>query len=528
MNDEIVYQDGFIKIYKFSEDLYIESLKSGITLNQLNSILTSNPQFQIIDFNVIKDAVNNAPRPPKKFGVLKERIVIKISEDELKATIIFNLSKSELDLSNREAVVKEAYEALGKHNVNFGIKRELFFGELEPGKPYVIAEGERSIDGKDSEIKMYELSERKPEIREDGKADYYELKLINRVKAGDWLGERIEATDGFPGRTVTGMALKAAKGKNFPLLYDKNSVYEVMTNNKTVLYSKFSGAVNYIDGKITVSNHLVIDGDVDFNTGNIEFDGYVTVNGTVMDGFSIIATKDIEINSPLGLGNVKGIKSLEGSIFIKGGIVAKDPFQIIAKNDIFTKFANNVALTCGGIAHIGFYCINSNVTAKEVFIESTKGNIIGGNIKAEMKVTAPVIGSSLEVKTVIEVTGFNRSALSKELESITNQIDSLKNEQVSIKQELSTYIQNEMSSVEAKLYNKKYLRAIEIKEELKACEHKRKSLNRCLRTKGDGEINISKKVFPNCILIIKNLKTEIKSPSIGTTLYYSDGELKYV
>jgi len=47
---------------------------------------------------------------------------------------------------------------------------------------------------------MYELEEPRPEIREDGKANYYELKLINKVKAGDWLGERIDATEGFPGK----------------------------------------------------------------------------------------------------------------------------------------------------------------------------------------------------------------------------------------------------------------------------------------------------------------------------------------
>jgi len=82
----------------------------------------------------------------------------------------------------------------------------------------------------------------------------------------------------------------------------------VVQNKKVVLYSKIDGAVHYDGNKISVSNHLEIDGDVDFKTGNIIFDGYVTIKGTVTDGFYVEATKDIEINSPLGLGNVKGIK----------------------------------------------------------------------------------------------------------------------------------------------------------------------------------------------------------------------------
>lgn len=526
MDNEVVYSDEYVKIYILSDGLYLESLKSGMPFNQLNGIITSHPEFRIIDFNVIKNAVNSAPQPPKKFGELKEKILVKVSDDCLKATVSYNVAKNYLDLNNRETLVKETYDALNKKEVTFGIKREFFFGDIESGKTYTIAEGEASVDGKDSIVKMYELNELKPEIKNDGKANYYELKLINKVKAGDWLGERIEAREGFPGKTVTGITIKAAKGKKFPLLYDKNTVYEILLNDKTILYSKINGAISYIDGKITVSNHLEIDGDVDFNTGNIKFDGYVTINGTVTDGFSVEATKDIEINSQLGLGNVKEIKSVEGSIFIKGGVVSKNQSAINAKKDIFTKFADNATLNCGGLAHIGFYCINSTINAKEVFIESTKGNIIGGNIKAETKVTSSVIGSPLEVKTVVEVTGFNRKAYSDRLENVVNKIESLKNEQQSLKKDLSSPSQQEMTPQEIKIYNQNFLKLVDIRETIKSLEYERKNINRYLRTKGEGEISITNKVYPNCTLIIKNSQKEITSPAIATSLFYIDGELK--
>jgi len=176
---------------------------------------------------------------------------------------------------------------------------------------------------------------------------------------------------------------------------------------------------------------------VDFKTGNIIFDGYVTIKGTVTDGFYVEATKDIEINSPLGLGNVKGIKSREGSIYIKGGISSKSFSEISARKNIYTKFVDNVKLSCGGTAHIGFYCINSMVEAKEVFIESIKGNIMGGQVKAEVKITVPVLGSPLEPRTVLILTGFDRKKLSKMLEDIVDRIDRIKEEQMDIKLYLS-------------------------------------------------------------------------------------------
>lgn len=529
MSDQTIYADEYVKIFTVSNDVCVESFKPGLPLNQLSTVLSSHPQIQITNFNCLKDALNAAPKPPQKFGELKERIVIHVMEDELRATVLFNLPKEDLDFKNRENLVKESYNALNKKGITHGLKRELFFSDLESGKPYVIAEGTPCIDGKDSVIKMYELEDPKPEVKEDGKVNHYELKLINKVKAGDWLGERIDATEGFPGKSVYGETLIPSKGKNFPLLYDKNTVYEVVHSGRTLLYSKIDGAASYCEGKIKVSNHLEIDGDVDFKTGNINFDGYVTIKGTVTDGFSVEATKDIEINSSLGLGNIKWIKSHEGSILIKGGIASKGHVEVSAKKNIYTKFVDNAKLSCGGVAHIGFYCINSIVDAKEVFIESVKGNIIGGLIKAETKVTVPVLGSQLEKKTIIELTGFNRQSLLNQLEYLDTRINDMKNDQQTLKQLLSKQdALKDMTSEQVKQYNKNFQRLIVIKEEIKSLEEEKKNLSRYLKTKGEGEVAITKKGFANCTITIKNRQTEIKSPCLAATFYVMDGELRQI
>ncbi|MFZ5987640.1 MAG: DUF342 domain-containing protein [Bacillota bacterium] len=529
MNNQAIYQDEYVNIFPVSNDVYIESHKPGLSLNLLYNVISSHPEIQITNFNCLKDAVNSAPKPAQKFGELKERIILFVTEDGLKATITFNLPKEQLELKNRESLVKETYSVLNKKGIVFGTKKDLFFGDIESGKSYVIAEGTSPVNGKDCEIKMYELEEPKPQIKEDGKVNFYELKLISKVKAGDWLGERIDATEGIPGKTVYGASIPAVKGKNFPLMYDKNTVYEIYQNGKTSLYSKINGAVNYSDGKILVSNHLEIDGNVDFKTGNIKFDGYVTIKGTVTDGFSVEATKDIEINSAMGLGNVKGIVSKEGSIFIKGGIASKGQVEVRAKKNVYTKFVDNATIKCEGIVHIGFYCINSNVEAKEIFIESVKGNIIGGNIKAEIKITSAVIGSQLEIRTVIEVTGFDRNKLSDLLGDVNKRIEDLKSEQLNLKQALSkTDSGDGMTSAQTREYNQKFQRLVTVKEEIKSYEDEKKSLARYLKTKGEGEVAAAKKIFPNCLIIIKGIQTEVKTAYMAATFFVQDGELKQI
>jgi hypothetical protein len=230
--------------------------------------------------------------------------------------------------------------------------------ELETGEGDVTKEDSNKAfsDTVNGPLKLYEQMVnflKKQKYTEMHWVRVYSVKLINKVKPGDWLGERINATEGIPGNSVYGTPILPSKGKNYPLLYDRNTVYEIEQGNKVVLYSKIGGAVNYSNGKIMVSNYLEIDGDVDFKTGNINFDGYVSIKGTVTDGFSVEATKDIEINCDLGLGNVKSIKSHEGSIFIKGGIASKDTAEIYAGKNVFTRFLDNVRLSCGGIVHIG-------------------------------------------------------------------------------------------------------------------------------------------------------------------------------
>jgi uncharacterized protein (DUF342 family) len=393
----------------------------------------------------------------------------------------------------------------------------------------VIAEGIPPVDGKDCVIKMYELKDTKPEIDEEGKVNFYELKLINRVKTGDWLGERIEATDGIPGRSIKDAVLHAKNGKNIPLNYDKNTVQEIYDNNRTTLFSKTNGAVTYNNGRISVSNHLEVDGNVDLSTGNIRFDGYLTVSGTVLDGFSVVATKDIEINSEMGLGNVKEITSTEGSIYIKGGIAAKYKVQINAKNNIYTKFADNAILTCGGSAHIGYFAINSIINAREIIFDSLKGQVIGGHIKADYRVQVPIAGSEIEVKTNIEVTGFNRFNLVKEYDDTLRKIEQLRKQLQEQKNKLSEYgSQKNLDHFQRRQYSNILEKLFETNEDIKNLEQEKKNLAGLLKTRGEGEISITKRIYPNCTLILKNKVINITSVTLPTCYFIQDNEVKVI
>lgn len=527
LGDNIIFSNEYFNIFSNSDGVYIESFKKGYPVNQFSNILLAHPEIEVQNFVALRNTLNTAPHTAEKIGLVKEKIIIELIDNDLQAFIIYNLPKDDLQMQNRENLIRLTNTKLNENGITTGINKTLFLDEISSGKSYLIAMGAPPDNGIDSIIKMYQLEGSKPEIHDDGKVDFYELKLINRVKAGDWLGDRIDATDGKPGMSVKGNPIKALNGKTFPLNYDKNTVMEVSENRKTTLYSRVNGAVNFIDGRISVSNHLEIDGDVDFKTGNIKFDGFVSIKGTVTDGFFVQATKDIEINSVLGLGNVKGIFSTEGSIFIKGGIASKGGVEIKAAKNIFTKFVDNAILMCEGTAHIGFYSINSIINAGEVIVEASNGKIMGGSVTARIRVVSPTIGSEIEKKTNIEVTGFNRTALKDELDSVFHKISELKNEQQKIKINQG-HLENlgDLNPFQRKEYNEGFERIMSIKMETKELEDRRRRIADYLKTRGEGEINVTKKLFPNCTLIIKNNKVEITQITLPVVYYFQDDQLK--
>lgn len=527
MPEKAIFSSEYIRIIKRQDGFYIESLRRGMTLEQFNRLMSDHPEIKVTNVMAIRNAILYAPRPAEKFGEVKARINIELSDDQLKAYLTLCVEEEEISGPGKADLIREILKKLNEKGVVFGVKNSVLLGRLVNHRQILIAEGIAPVSGEDSVVRMYEMKDVKPEVKEDGNVDHYELNLINRVNAGDWLGERIDPKEGTPGRTVRGSTLLPAKGKSYPLFYDRNTVREVYDNGKTTLYAAINGAVHYDGDRISVSNHLEITNNVDFKTGNIDFDGFLTVKGSIEDSFSVAASKDIEILGDFGLGSVKDIVSNEGSIYIKGGIAGKNKAVIRSKKDIYTKFVSDTTIICDGSVHIGFYCLNSSIKAKEVILDSPKGQIIGGTIQADIRVVASTIGSSGEKRTYICVSGFDRNMLKSNLEKLAVDIERAKSELARAKQEISVYSSiSALTREQAAVYERIKDRFFEVKDRLKRLEEERRALTGYLRVHGEGEVSVLKRIHPNSVLEIKKIIKEIYKPVMSTCFYVQDGELK--
>lgn len=527
MEQEVVYSSDYVLITKRPDGFYIESFRSGMTIDDFNHVVNNHPEIRIINFTAIKNAIMKSPYGPERFGLWRERVLVEVSPDGLHAFCTLFVEEKEFLEQNKKKLLTEIVDTLKSKGVVYGIKENTILDNLCNNRQILAAEGLKPVEGEDAVVKMYEMKETKPEIKEDGNVDYYDLNLINKVEKGEWVGERNDPTPGVPGMSVRGTKINANPGRNVPLLYDRNSITEVYQNGVSTLYSARKGAVTYNGDTISISNHLEIEDGIDFKTGNVDFDGFLTVKGTVEDNFSIAAMEDIEILGDYGVGSVKEIESRKGSIYIKGGIAGKSRSVIKSKRDIYTKFVSDATIICEGSVHIGFYCLNSKIIAKEVILDSMKGQIIGGEIQAEIKVISSIIGSAGEKRTLISVKGFDRMYYRDRLEFVVRESEEVKKELAKAKIKLAnmTGASGKISPEVWKSYEVASANYAELRDKLKELEIDKLNLVNYLRTHGEGEVNILKRAFPGTIIEMRNNIKEITNPVIRTIFYLENNDI---
>lgn len=521
-----LYRNFFLELTVKEDNLYIQVLNLGYDIREFNSIIAAFPIVHLTNFTSLRNALQEANRELVHIGTVKSRVDVLVSTDEMQASIFINVTKEELNENNRK-IVEEIAKALETHGVIEGIEN-IYEKPLMAQCEMVIAKGIAPIYGDDAKVTLFEVSEKKPIIKEDGSVNHYELNLIDNAKAGDWLGERIPPKEGKAGITVTGKLVPGKRGKDINLKYDKNTVGVYEEDGKTVLRALVNGAIKFDGNKVKIDNHLVIPGDVGYETGNINFDGYVTINGIVKDGFSVSAKFDISINGNMGICAIEKIQSKEGSIFIKGGIFGRNIAKIEAKRNVYVKYCNECTITAGEDINVGFYSLDCNLNAQKVLLDPKYGKIIGGTIIAKVKVVSGVIGNRSEKKTIINVQGFDRNAIRKEFEMLLEKYKELLEEANAVKRQIEVFEYNLSGAEYANMeeYNKYVEKYEQIIYEIKILDEARKNLQITLQTKGEGEIGIFEAAYPETFLEIKKMQKKINSVVNGS-FYAENRELHH-
>lgn len=521
--ENIIYSDEKIKIYLIEYDFYLDVFEK-IDTKSVYQVLMSNPNIIVTNFNAIKESISNPPKEKVLFGKKALPIEVEVSSDAMKAWIKLNMNQLEFEKYDKKKLMEEIIEKLNEKKIVYGIDYDEI-ANLTSNSKALIAKGMEPQNGRDSKFEMPDLTAKKVvEVKETQEVDFYNLNSIYNLRVGDWAGERINATDGVPGKNIYGDIVNPIRGKNKPIHFDKKTIKSEESSEKIVLSAKIEGALNFKSDQKTLAVFPCVKvSDVDLQTGNIETESFLIVEGTILDGFKVYAKNGVDVKGKAGIGNCT-IKS-EGDINIFSGINGNGNghCNIYSGGNVYTKFANFANIESKGIVEISEYTYYSNIKASEVYIgKVAAGKTIGGVITADYMVVMQEMGTKMEKKTEVNVLGFNRLELDKRKNENLQKIEEIKVQMSKNLQKLKIFTSNNSTEIGVKETIKKLNEDIKKAiEEINFYEKLNVKINTMFSIKGEGMVKVQSKVYPKSQIKIKDKVVQISDEKRGITYYYN-------
>ncbi|SDG98707.1 hypothetical protein SAMN05192534_101236 [Alteribacillus persepolensis] len=326
---------------------------------------------------------------------IEECFDVHIAEDGMTAYLTI-LEKSD----EQEQWELDVWESFLKANgVVYGIKHQTLEAVVEQPQeltfPLVIAEGISPQNGTAAFIQSA-LIEREVHTSRTQAGQQININLkqvidIPMAEEGELVGEKVEATPGVDGTTVTNESIKAKAGRDFVLRPGKNTRIE---GNQ--IYALSSGQVSVHKKTVHVYPVYEVSGDLDLQTGNIDFTGNVEIRGNVPSGFEVKAKGDIRVR-----GTVEGaFIEAGGSVYIGEGISAQHKGYVEAGKDIQATYLNEAHVEAGDNIVVQETIMHSRCHAGgDIICLKGRGLVVGGSLSAVSAVCVKEAGNVMNTKT---------------------------------------------------------------------------------------------------------------------------------
>ncbi|MFO7735635.1 MAG: FapA family protein [bacterium] len=419
--------------------------------------------------------------------------------------------------TSEEVTPAEINRFLSENDVTYGIDsnavnllamRTKEIDSLVTTKKVPVARGKKFIETVPGYIDWKVNPEKEIAFEEDehGNINYKEVNIITSVKKGTVIAELHHPREGKQGVTVTGETLNPQPPKPVRLFSGKGVSNE---EKATVFVSETEGIVSCDGDTLSVLPLYKIEGDVDYETGNVSFEGSIEVKNDVLPGFDVSAEQGITVGGTAEGANIHA----EDSIHVKGGIPGKEKGKVSAKKDIIARYVSECSVTTGNNL-----IVTSSITDSKIIcygsVICTAGTIVGGKILSNRGIICKDIGSDIGVKTNITVGGSDIKY---------KKFKTLKVEYLELKQRLED-MERKKSSVNDDDYDKK--RALEsycssLEKQISEKENEIKKLSGGYNLPEPAfKIAVLGTVHPGTIINMKKNIMNVKRPLKGPVLIY--------
>jgi uncharacterized protein (DUF342 family) len=327
------------------------------------------------------------------------------------------LSKS--DHFANTVTVDEVKEALYEKDIVFGLANDkMIEGFINSSgfktKSFRIAKGIIPIQGKDARVEFFFNTDylKAGGLTKDGVIDFKDRGEVPHVEEGTMLAEKIPMVESRTGHNIYGQEIDAIPGEDIALKCGKGSK---LSEDGYKILAAVKGFPKYtLSGHVYVHQSYTTSGDVDYQTGHINYDGNVVVTGRIKSGFKVKGNdiSAIELDG--------GILNADGDVKIAGGI---NEGKIYARGNVYAKFIHKSEIVCMGDVIVEKEIVEADVECSGSCVVEN-GKLITSNVTAKMGVHAMHIGTQMSAPNIIKVA--HDPFTEKELEKNKVQLDALK------------------------------------------------------------------------------------------------------
>lgn len=447
---------------------------------------------------------------------------VQVSNDAMEAYLVIEPPIGEGNWPTKE----DALKAISSEKVVYGIIDEAIDEAINKHqlKPVLIAKGKAPVNGTDAEINyLFETGVFRKAFIEDefGRVDYRQIQNLQNVTVGQKIVEKIPPTPGEPGMNVRGEEIKANPGKDKQIKLGKNVAW---TEDNLAIVSTINGEPSLVNNKVSVHEVHEIKGDVNFQSGNINFLGSVIIRGNVESGFKIEAEGDVTIYGNVDSAEIKA----GGNIFVKGGISGMDKGKVICGGDFSAKYIEHATVDCEGTITVREAIMHCQVNAdQKVVCEGGKGLIVGGLIRSGEEISAKTIGSRLGTVTELEVGV--KPKLKLELQELEEQLKA--NKESLDKAEKAIGLLSKMPNLpddRKEMLQNLIKTSYVLKAQINEADAKRQQLMEeiLVKSKEKGRIRVKEVIYPGIRVTMGKTTIMIQDEIKYAVLVYNEGEIQ--
>ena len=329
---------------------------------------------------------------------LASGITVDIAEDHMTAHITVAPPKKGAAAPEAEELADELAAVGVVYGVDAGALRDLV-RRRRFDERLAVAHGNPPVHARSASIEyLFNTDRGKPYLEMDfGRINLKELNFIEDKDEGDLLARLQPPVEPEDGTTVTGSTLPAERDtRPVTLAAGQNTI---LSSDGTELYAAADGNVRLKNGVVIIEPVVTVE-NVNYETGNIDFEGSVVVENSIADGFVIRAQGDVQVGRGVGRSQIEA----GGNVLLKTGVNGNGEARVSCRGNLFAKYIESATVKCEGHVFVEEAIMHSHVFAwKHCVLNGRRGEVLASNLIVGGTLWCKKLGGIYEAVTHVAI-----------------------------------------------------------------------------------------------------------------------------